>query len=97
LRLHGEEGGKLLHTRSDEPEVAFGWGEVEKMERVRVLGLPFLGEGVRVVLKGTVGLGVSRRFVFFTLTRGRTMDVLRFAESRGVRVEREAKNTLAVP
>jgi hypothetical protein len=52
---------------------------------------------VRVTFKEQVARGVPRRLLFFTLARGRTMDILWFAESRGVRVERRAKNILAVP
>jgi hypothetical protein len=96
LRLH-EKGGALLHRRRSEPEIAFAWPEVEGMERVRVLALPFLGEGVRVTLKEDMVWGIPRRFLFFSGRKKRTMDILDIAESKGVRVERSAKNRFVVP
>ena len=38
----------------------FAWSEVEKVERVRVLGLPFFGEGVRITPKEVMFRGVPR-------------------------------------
>src|SRR5919107_1083449 len=96
LRLD-DEGGALLHGNRSEPAIRFGWQEVEEMERVRVLGFPFLGEGVRVTLKEVMVWGIRRRFVFFSLSKGRTMDILDLSESKGVRVQRRAKNKFTVP
>lgn len=96
LRLH-DKGGALLHGRRSEPEIAFAWSEVEEMERVKVFALPFLGEGVRVTLKEDMVWGIPRRFLFFSGTKKRTMDILDIAESKGVRVERRAKNRFVVP
>jgi hypothetical protein len=67
------------------------------MERVRVLAVPFLGEGVRFTLKEAIVWGVRRRFVFFSGSKGRTLEMLELAESKGVRVERRANNKFTVP
>ena len=67
------------------------------MERVRVLVIPFLGEGVRFTLKEIMVWGIRRRFVFFSGSKGRTMEMLEVAESKGVRVERRANNKFTVP
>ena len=96
LRLDGE-GGTLFYTRSSESEAAFAWSEIERMERVRVLGLPFFGEGVRFTFKERAARGIPRRLLFFSFGKGRTLDILGCAESRGVSVERRAKNVLVVP
>ncbi len=98
VQLHlDDEGGALHHRRKSVPALAFVWHEVEKMERVRVLGIPFLGEGVRVTLKEVMVWGTRRRFIFFSGRKVRTMDILELAESQGVRVEKRAKNTFTVP
>jgi hypothetical protein len=94
LRLD-EGGGALLYARSQGPEVTFVWREIEHAERVRVLGIPLFGEGVRFTLKKQVAKGVPRRF--FSWSKGRTEDILEVAESKGVRVERRAKNMFTVP
>jgi hypothetical protein len=75
----------------------FAWPEVEKMERVRVFGLPFLGEGVRITLKEEMFWGIPRRLLFFTRTRARTREILGFAEPRGVKVKRRARNMFVIP
>ncbi len=52
LRLRLDDaGGTLSRPGRSQPEIMFAWSEVEKVERVRVLGLPFFGEGVRITLK----------------------------------------------
>jgi hypothetical protein len=96
LRLD-DEGGALLHGNKSEPAIRFGWHEIEKMERLRVLAIPFLGEGVRFTLKEIMVWGIRRRFVFFSLSKGRSLRMLKLAESKGVRVERRAKNAFTVP
>ena len=96
LRLD-DGGGQLLNAKRAEPEVEFAWPEVREMQRVRIFGLPFLGEGVRITFKELLAKGIPKRFLFFSWSKGRTEDILEFAESRGVRVERRAKNDLAVP
>jgi hypothetical protein len=96
LRLD-DEGGALLHGNRSEPAIRFGWQEVEDMERVRVLGVPFLGEGVCFTLKEAMVWGIRRRFVFFSGSKGRTLEMLELSESKGVRVERRAKNKFTVP
>jgi hypothetical protein len=96
LRLDAE-GGQLLYAKRDEPEVQFGWPDVREMERVRIFALPFLGEGVRVTFKEGIARGTPKRFLFFSWSKARTEDILGFAESRGVRIERRAKIDLAVP
>ena len=98
VQLHlGDAGGALLHGNRSEPAIRFGWQEVEQMERVRVLAIPFLGEGVRFTLKEVMVWGIRRRFVFFSFSKGRTLKMLDLAEAKGVRVERRAKNKFTVP
>ena len=96
LRLD-DEGGALLRGNRSDPAIRFGWQEVQEMERVRVLSIPFLGEGVRFTLQEVMVWGIRRRFVFFSGRKGRTLEILELAESKGVRVERRAKNTFMVP
>jgi hypothetical protein len=96
LRLDAR-GGQLFWSKRTEPEVEFSWSEVREMERVRIFALPFLGEGVRVTFKEIVAKGIPRRFLFFSWSKGRTLDILGYAESKGVKVERRAKNDLVVP
>ena len=96
LRLD-DEGGTLHEASRGQPEIMFAWPEVEKMEGVRVFGLPFLGEGVRITLKEELFWGIPRRLLFFSRTKARTKDILGFAESRGVKVKRRARNMFVVP
>jgi hypothetical protein len=96
LRLD-DEGGTLREAGRDQPEIMFAWPEVEKMERVRVFGLPILGEAVRITLKEEMFWGIPRRLVFFSRTKARTRDILGFAESKGVQVRRRARNMFVVP
>jgi hypothetical protein len=88
-----DAGGTLLHAKRSPPEIVFAWPEVEKVERVGVLGLPFLGEGVRSTLKEVMFWGIPRRLLFFSGTKARTRDILGFAEARGVKVIRRARRT----
>ena len=67
------------------------------MERVRVFGLPLLGEGVRITLKEVMFGGIPRRLLFFSETSAGTNDILGFAESRGVKVKRRVKYMVGVP
>jgi hypothetical protein len=97
-----DEGG-LLQAGPSFPEtlrvdLQFGWEEVEKIERMRYLGIPFLGEAVRFTLKpGPAGTG-SRTFSFGGILSKRTTDeIVAFGESEGVRVEREAKFKIVRP
>jgi hypothetical protein len=100
--LLDEEGG-LLKAGPTFPEtlrvdVRFGWEEVEKIERMRYLGIPFLGEAVRFTLKeGPTGTG-SRIFSFGGVMTKRTAEeIVAFGESKGVEVEREAKFKIVRP
>ncbi len=79
-------------------DVRFGWEEVEKIERMRYLGIPFLGEAVRFTLKeGPTGTG-SRIFSFGGVMTKRTAEeIVAFGESKGVEVEREAKFKIVRP
>jgi hypothetical protein len=90
-------GGFLPHARISDPEITFARSDVEMMERVRVLGLPFLGEGVRFTLREKMLQGMPMRFLFFSWSKSRTMDILGFAELKGVTVERRAKTRFVVP
>ena len=94
--LLDEEGG-LLKAGPTFPDtlrvdLRFGREEVEKIERVRYLGIPFLGEAVRFALKeSTTGTG-SRTFSFGGIMAKRTAEeIVDFGETEGVGVEREAK------
>jgi hypothetical protein len=102
-----EEGG-LLKAGPTFPEtlradVRFGWDEVEKIERMRYLGIPFLGEAVRFTLRegplreGLMGTG-SRIFSFGGIMAKRTAEeIVAFGESKGVEVEREARFKIVRP
>jgi hypothetical protein len=97
-----DEGG-LLRAGPTFPEtlrvdVRFGWEEVQKIERMRYLGIPFLGEAVRFTLKsGPTGSG-SRTFSFGgIMTKKTTEEIVDFGEMEGVRVEREAKFRIIRP
>jgi hypothetical protein len=101
--LLDEEGG-LLKAGPTFPDtllrvdLRFGWEEVEKIERVRYLGIPFLDEAVRFALKeSTTGTG-SRTFSFGgMMTTKITDEIIDFGESEGVKVEREAKFKIVRP
>ena len=79
-------------------DVRFGWEEVQKIERMRYLGIPFLGEAVSFTLKpGPMGSG-SRTFSFGgIMTKKTTEEIVDFGETEGVRVEREAKFKIVRP
>jgi hypothetical protein len=100
--LLDEEGGLLkagpTFPKTLAVDVRFGWEEVEKIERMRYLGIPFLGEAVRFTLKeGPTGTG-SRIFSFGGVMRKRTTEeIVAFGESKGVEVEREAKFKIVRP
>jgi hypothetical protein len=73
-------------------DVRFGWDEVEKIERMRYLGIPFWGEEVRFTLQERPTETGSRTFSFGTmLTKRTTNEIVDFGESEGVKVEREAR------
>jgi hypothetical protein len=98
-----DEKGGLLRAGPTFPktlgvDVRFGWDEVEKIERMRYLGIPFLDEGVRFTLKeGHTGTG-SRIFSFGGVMTKRTAEeIVAFGESKGVEVEREAKFKIVRP
>jgi hypothetical protein len=102
LLLLNDEGG-LLRAGPTLPEtlrvdVWFGWEEVETIERMRYLGIPFLNEAVRFTLKpAPTGTG-SRTFSFCGIMMKRTTEeIVDFGESEGVRVEREAKFKIVRP
>lgn len=79
--LLDEEGGTLDTPFG--PDVAFGWHEVERVERIK--GLFPWDRGVRFVLSRDRG---GEKFNFFTLTRGREEEVLGLADKKGVTVNR---------
>ena len=100
--LLDEEGGLLkagpTFPKTLRGDVRVGWYEVEKIERMRYLGIPFLGEAVRFTLReSSVGAG-SRIFSFGgIMTKRTTEEIVDFGESEGVRVEREAKFKIVRP
>src|SRR5918996_4376747 len=74
--LLDEEGGLLkagpTFPKTLRVDVRFGWDEVEKIERMRYLGIPFLEEAVRFTLsEGPTGTG-SRTFSFGGIRAKRT-------------------------
>ena len=100
--LLDEEGGLLkagpTFPKTLRVEVRFGWEEVEKIERMRYLGIPFLEEAVRFTLReGAMGTG-SRIFSFGDVMAKRTAEeIVTFGESKGVEVERDAKFKIVRP
>ena len=96
MLLLNDEGGQLragpTFPETLRVDLQFGWEEVEKIERMRYLGIPFLGEAVRFTLKpGPRGTG-SRMLSFGGIMSKRTTDeIVAFGETEGARVEREAK------
>jgi hypothetical protein len=100
--LLDEEGGLLkagpTFPKSLRVDVRFGWHEVEKIERMLYLGIPFLEEAVRFTLReSSVGTG-SRTFSFGGIMAKRTAEeIVAFGESKGVEVEREAKFKVVRP
>jgi hypothetical protein len=100
--LLDDEGG-LLRAGPTFPDtlrvdLRFGWEEVEKIERMRYLGIPFLGEAVRFTLKPAPTGSGSRTFSFGgNMSRRTTDEIVAFGETEGVRVEREAKFKIVRP
>ena len=100
--LLDDEGG-LLRAGPTFPDtlrvdLRFGWEEVEKIERMRYLGIPFLGEAVRFTLKPAPTGSGSRTFSFGGIMSKRTTEeIVDFGEREGVRVEREAKFKIVRP
>ncbi len=100
--LLDEEGGLLkagpTFPKTLRVDVRFGWDEVEKIERMRYLGIPFLDEAVRFTLKPhPTGTG-ARTFSFGgIMTKRTTLEIVDFGESEGVKVEREAKFKIVRP
>lgn len=91
LRLN-EVGGVLRSTLDrSRPHLPFVWGAVRTFERVKVLALPVLGEGVRVSLTRLPARTNSRSFIFFTVSGSRSLGVIDFARGRGVEVQRRAQ------
>ena len=79
-------------------DLRFVWDEVVKIERMRYLGIPFLGEAVRFTLqKRPTGTG-SRTFSFGgMMTKRTTNEIVDFGESEGVKVEREPRFKMVRP
>ncbi len=100
--LLDQEGGLLragpTFPKSLRVDFRFGWDEVEKVERMRYFGIPFLGEAVRFTLKeGFTGTG-SRTFSFGGLmTKKTTNQIVDFVEGEGVTVERNPKIKMVQP
>jgi hypothetical protein len=100
--LLDEEGGLLkagpTFPKTLRVDLRFGWDEVEKIERMRYLGIPFVGEAVRFTLReSSLGPG-SRTFSFGgIMTKRTTEEIVTFGESKGVEVEREAKFKIVRP
>ena len=94
--LLNREGGLLkagpTFPKTLEVDIRFGWDEVEKIERMCYLGVPFLGEAVRFTLKeDPTGAGL-RMFSFGgMMTKRTTHEIVDFGEAEGVKVERQAK------
>jgi hypothetical protein len=102
LLLLNDEGGLLragpTFPKTLRVDLRFGWEEVQKIERMRYLGIPFLNEAVRFTLKPAPPGSGSRTFSFGGIMRKRTTEeIVDFGESEGVRVEREAKFKIVRP
>ena len=72
-------------------DIRVAWSEVEKVERVKMLGLPFSGEAARFTVLRDQGANGTQALLFFTFRRRRTLEVLDRAESSGIAVERKAR------
>ena len=102
LLLLNDEGALLragpTFPKTLRVDLRFGWEEVQKIERMRYLGIPFLNEAVRFTLKPAPTGSGSRMFSFGGIMRKRTTEeIVDFGEVEGVRVEREAKFKLVRP
>jgi hypothetical protein len=100
--LLDHEGGLLkagpTFPKTLRVDLQFGWDEVEKIERMRYLGIPYLGEAVRFTLKADPTGTCSRMFSFGSMMTKRTTDeIIDFGESEGVKVEREVKVKMVRP
>jgi hypothetical protein len=100
--LLNDEGGLLragpTFPKTLRVDLRFGWEEVQKIERMRYLGIPFLNEAVRFTLKPAPPGSGSRTFSFGGIMRKRTTEeIVDFGEVEGVRVEREAKFKIVRP
>jgi hypothetical protein len=78
-------------------DIRVAWSEVEKVERVKMLGMPFSGEAARVTVSGSPAMDGTRAFLFFTFWRRRTLKVLDIAESSGAPVEQKARIKFTQP
>ena len=105
LRLD-DEGGWLLSDVGlfgSKVDIRFGWAEVQKVEKLRALGVPVLGEALRFTLKKNTQAADRSEvfgavFAFGGLMRKRTSaQILDLAESKGVKVERKARFALVMP
>lgn len=99
LRLD-EKGGQLrsqpgFPIRSG-ADLRFEWSEVEKVEKVRLFGVPFF-ENVRFTLTETPRRTKSRTFLFGTMAKAGTLEMLDLAEAKGARVERKARFRVTYP
>src|SRR5918992_489574 len=63
-------------------DLRFGWEEVEKIERMRYLGIPFLNEAVRFTLKPTATGPGSRTFSFGGIMTKRTNPIAKALPTR---------------
>lgn len=90
-----DEGGHLsagpTFPRGLVVDHRFSWGEVEKAQRVLLLGMPFLGEAARFTLKEAPSSDGPRIFLFFTARKRRTLEMLDLGERGGARAERRAR------
>ena len=100
--LLDQEGGLLTagptFPKTLRIDLRFGWDEVEKIERMRYLGIPFWSEEVRFTLQERPTETGSRTFSFGTMMAKRTTnEIVDFGESEGVKVEREARFKIVRP
>jgi hypothetical protein len=100
--LLDQEGGLLragpTFPKSLRVDVRFGWDEVEKVERMRYFGIPFVGEAVRFTLKeGSAGTGQSTFSFGGLMTKITTNQIFDFVEAEGVKVERKPKIKMVQP
>lgn len=98
VELHLDTTGGSLHSTSrPQSSIRFRWPEIERAERVKVLGIPFWGEGIHFIMAKAPKKVGSGGFIFYTATRGRTINILGLLESKGVRVAKKARFSWGYP
>jgi hypothetical protein len=77
-------------------DLQFEWQEVEGVRRVKLLGMPFSGEGARFTIDSRA-TGERQIILFITFRKRRTHEILDFAEAKGASVVRRASIRFTQP